>query len=81
MTADTSSPDRHNMLLKSVYEGYCNVTSVPIKQGQQYDLSFMAASPNGTATNGEAGCLVVRLWWVQGTVAALSGRTTFRLPI
>jgi hypothetical protein len=66
LTADTSSPDGHNMLLTNVYEGYCNISSVRIKQGQQYDLSFMAASPNKTATDGPSGSLVVRLWWAQG---------------
>jgi hypothetical protein len=66
MAADTSSPDRHNLLIESPYEGQYYLTSVSIKQWQRYDLSFMAASPDGTATDGPSGSLVVRLWWVQG---------------
>jgi hypothetical protein len=62
VAAATSSPDGHDMEILGANEAYYDMTSVTLSPGQQYDISYMAASPNASAT----GPLTVRVWGNDG---------------
>jgi hypothetical protein len=61
---DTSSPDAHNAIITGEVEAGQDMRSISLIAGQQYNVSYMAASPDGSAVNGAWGSpLWTRLFW------------------